>query len=88
MIYIVETLSYFMSPKLSLSLSLSELCFIGSVINLTTQNGFTHAFVVEFDNAEERDYYVNEDPVHAEFKTFAGEVLDKAQVIDFTNGRF
>lgn len=29
--------------------------------------GFTHAFVVTFDCIQDRDYYLNEDPVHAAF---------------------
>jgi len=52
------------------------------------QNGMTHVFIMEFASAEDRDYYVNEDPVHAEFKELAGNVLEKAQVIDFTAGEF
>jgi hypothetical protein len=52
------------------------------------KNGMTHAFIMEFANAEDRDYYVNADPVHAEFKKLAGNVLEKAQVIDFTTGVF
>ena len=48
----------------------------------------THAFVVEFDSTEDRDYYVNNDPTHDEFKKVAGEVLEKAQVVDFTDGVF
>lgn len=43
---------------------------------------------MEFETAEDRDYYVNEDPVHDEFKRLAGEVLEKAHVMDFTNGEF
>ncbi|KAF2431000.1 hypothetical protein EJ08DRAFT_649313 [Tothia fuscella] len=52
------------------------------------QNGITHAFVMEFENAEVRDYYVDKDPVHDEFKKLAGKVLEKAQVIDFSDGVF
>ncbi|PVH91783.1 hypothetical protein DM02DRAFT_620323 [Periconia macrospinosa] len=52
------------------------------------QNGITHAFIIEFETAEDRDYYVNKDPVHDEFKKLAGKVLEKAQVIDFTDGEF
>lgn len=48
----------------------------------------THAFVMEFESAEDRDYYVHDDPVHTEFKKLAGEVLEKVQVVDFTNGMF
>ena len=52
------------------------------------QNGMSHAFVVEFENVEDRDYYVNDNPVHDEFKKLAGKVLEKAQVVDFTDGIF
>ncbi|KAI9865145.1 MAG: hypothetical protein M1813_002465 [Trichoglossum hirsutum] len=52
------------------------------------QNDITHAFVVEFRNSKDRDYYVNNDPAHREFKVLAGEVLEKAQVIDFTDRVF
>ena len=48
----------------------------------------THAFVVEFESASDRDYYVNDDPTHGEFKKLAGKVLEKAQVIDFSDGVF
>ncbi|EEQ31368.1 stress responsive A/B barrel domain-containing protein [Microsporum canis CBS 113480] len=48
--------------------------------------GMTHAFVVNFASKEDRDYYVQKDPLHQEFVRSAGEVLEKAQVVDFTNG--
>ena len=43
---------------------------------------------MEFESFEDRDYYINEDPAHAEFKKLAGERLEKAQVIDFEDGVF
>ncbi|KAL5362636.1 hypothetical protein BJX96DRAFT_154282 [Aspergillus floccosus] len=52
------------------------------------QNGITHAFVVEFASAADRDYYVKEDPTHQEFVRSLGGVIEKAQVIDFTPGVF
>jgi hypothetical protein len=52
------------------------------------KGGITHAFIVEFDSTEHRDYYVSEDLAHAEFKEKAGKVVERAQVIDFTNGVF
>ncbi|KAF2744656.1 hypothetical protein M011DRAFT_408072 [Sporormia fimetaria CBS 119925] len=52
------------------------------------KNGLTHAFVMEFETAEDRDYYVNEEPVHDEFKKLVGKVLEKAVVADFTAGVF
>ncbi|KAJ5881092.1 uncharacterized protein N7473_012145 [Penicillium subrubescens] len=52
------------------------------------QNGITHAFVVEFFSAEDRDYYVREDPRHKAFVQSLNGVIEKAQVIDFMNGVF
>ncbi|KAF2467035.1 uncharacterized protein BDR25DRAFT_267824 [Lindgomyces ingoldianus] len=52
------------------------------------QNGMTHAFVVQFLTLEDRDYYVNEDPVHRAFKDAASSVLEEAQVVDFIDGVF
>ena len=31
---------------------------------------------------------MNDDPVHNEFKELAGKVLERAQVVDFTDGIF
>ncbi|KAK3172934.1 hypothetical protein OEA41_006260 [Lepraria neglecta] len=47
------------------------------------QHGITHGFVVEFESIEDRDY-VTEDPVHQGFLKSIGDVVEKAQVIDFT----
>ncbi|RMZ83956.1 hypothetical protein DV737_g1315, partial [Chaetothyriales sp. CBS 132003] len=52
------------------------------------QGGITHVFVVVFDSAEDRDYYVNDDPAHAVFKELADKVVDKVQVIDYAPGVF
>ncbi|KAL4872816.1 hypothetical protein BDV12DRAFT_161578 [Aspergillus spectabilis] len=52
------------------------------------QGGITHAFVVEFATAEDRDYYVEKDPAHRAFVGTLGDVIEKAQVIDFTSGIF
>ena len=48
------------------------------------KHGITHGFVVEFESIEDRDYYVTEDPVHQGFAKSIGDVVEKAQVIDFT----
>ncbi|KAB8236791.1 hypothetical protein ETB97_011302 [Aspergillus alliaceus] len=50
------------------------------------QHGITHAFVVEFASAADRDYYVKDDPVHREFVKSLGGVIEKAQAVDFTPG--
>ncbi|KAI9923935.1 hypothetical protein ASPWEDRAFT_58679 [Aspergillus wentii DTO 134E9] len=52
------------------------------------QNGITHAFVVEFENAEDRDFYVRSDSVHHAFVKSLDGLIDKAQVIDFTHGKY
>jgi hypothetical protein len=52
------------------------------------QNGITHAFIMEFESAEDRDYYVNVDPTHNDFKELAGKIIERAQVIDFTDSVF
>ncbi|KAI0127635.1 stress responsive A/B barrel domain protein [Xylariales sp. AK1849] len=51
-------------------------------------NGFTHAFVSQFENEEDRKYYLESDPAHIEFVKSIGDILDKHQVIDFTPGVF
>lgn len=52
------------------------------------KNGMSHAFVVEFASAEDRDYYVLKDPVHQAFVRSLDGIVEKAQVIDFTDGVF
>jgi hypothetical protein len=44
--------------------------------------------VVEFENAEDRDYYVDKDPAHTDFKSFAGPHLASVKVVDFEPGKF
>ena len=43
---------------------------------------------MEFASAADRDYYVKSDPVHLAFVGTLGGLLEKAQVVDFTNGTF
>ncbi|KAL4905914.1 hypothetical protein BDW74DRAFT_152278 [Aspergillus multicolor] len=52
------------------------------------QNGITHAFVVEFGSEEDRKYYLEKDPAHLEFVGSLKGLIEKAQVVDFTNGVF
>ncbi|GAO15633.1 uncharacterized protein UV8b_04814 [Ustilaginoidea virens] len=56
------------------------------------QNGFTHAFVVEFASAADRDFYVNEDKAHHAFVDrwikSADGIAAKAMVVDFAPGSF
>lgn len=48
----------------------------------------SHAFILRFHSKEDRDYYVNDDPVHRAFKEAAAPVIESAQVIDFLEGVF
>ena len=52
------------------------------------KHGLTHGFVVEFENAEDRKYYLEEDPAHAEFVKGVGEVVNLVTVLDFVPGKF
>ncbi|KAK3374550.1 stress responsive A/B barrel domain-containing protein [Podospora didyma] len=52
------------------------------------QNGMTHAFVMQFDTADERSYYLDQDPAHQEFKKNVTALVEKVTVVDFTNGVF
>ncbi|RPA88235.1 hypothetical protein BJ508DRAFT_300589 [Ascobolus immersus RN42] len=52
------------------------------------QAGYTHVFVVEFESEEDRNYYVNEDPVHKKFKEGLKGKVEKALVVDFEKGIF
>lgn len=57
--------------------------------NVSVENldqGFTHCFLVTFDNAAGRDAYLKH-PVHDEFVKLAGPVLDKVCVIDYVPER-
>jgi Stress responsive A/B Barrel Domain len=54
----------------------------------TGKNGIRHAFVVEFATKEDRDCYVEKDPVHQEFIRGLDGLIEKARVIDFTDRVF
>ena len=43
---------------------------------------------MEFESVEDRDYYVDDDPIHKEFQELAKKVVERAQVIDFIDGVF
>ncbi len=45
-------------------------------------NGFTHCFIVTFDDAAGRDIYLPH-PAHQAFVTLAGPYIEKALVVDF-----
>lgn len=52
------------------------------------QGGLTHIFVEEFENKEDREYYLTKDPVHLAFVESIGNIVKRAQVVDFTPGVF
>ncbi|RHZ63827.1 hypothetical protein CDV55_107405 [Aspergillus turcosus] len=60
----------------------------GYMVVLTAKNGITHVFVVEFENEDDREYYVRTDPAHQAFVKTLDGVIEKAQVVDFTPGVF
>lgn len=41
---------------------------------------------MEFNSAEDRDYYVRTDPAHQAFVKSIGGLVEKAIVVDFSNG--
>ncbi|KAH6997381.1 hypothetical protein EDB80DRAFT_883525 [Ilyonectria destructans] len=46
------------------------------------QQGITHAFVIQFANPEDRDYYALKDPTHLGVVGELGPLLEKVQIID------
>ncbi|OQE32884.1 hypothetical protein PENFLA_c001G04121 [Penicillium flavigenum] len=55
---------------------------------IQASNCITHAFVLEFACAADRDYYVQSDPVHIAFVDTLDGLVEKAQVVDFTDRVF
>ncbi|KAK3901768.1 stress responsive A/B barrel domain-containing protein [Staphylotrichum tortipilum] len=52
------------------------------------QGGLTHAFVVQFANPDDRNYYVEKDPAYRAFKETIDPLVEKVTVLDFTHGTF
>lgn len=46
----------------------------------------THAFVMEFENDGDRDYYVSKDPEPETFVQILTTITDQLLVVDFTHG--
>ncbi|CAJ0547387.1 Ff.00g041410.m01.CDS01 [Fusarium sp. VM40] len=46
------------------------------------QQGITHAFVIQFDNTDDRDYYALKDPAHLAVVAELGPLVEKVQIID------
>lgn len=42
----------------------------------------------EFENEDDRKYYLEKDPAHKEFVKALGELVEKVQIIDFSPGVF
>ena len=42
----------------------------------------------EFDNEEDRKYYVEKDPAHLEFVASLKDVMQNVRVVDFAPGKF
>ncbi|KAI1207847.1 dabb-domain-containing protein [Annulohypoxylon truncatum] len=52
------------------------------------QDGMTHAFILQFENDEDRKYHVEKDAAQLEFAASSRDIIEKAQVIDFAPGVF
>ena len=52
------------------------------------QGGFTHGFVVEFFDVDDRDYYINGDPAHKAFVEKNSPRFEDVRVIDYEKGVF
>ncbi|CAF9934067.1 MAG: hypothetical protein HETSPECPRED_009095 [Heterodermia speciosa] len=52
------------------------------------QNGFTHVFVMEFENEQDRNFYVEQDEAHLAVVASLGALVDGSQVLDYTPGKF
>ncbi|GAA6011184.1 hypothetical protein JCM11491_006749 [Sporobolomyces phaffii] len=50
--------------------------------------GYDHSFVVTFEDAAARDYYVDVDEAHQNFKQLAGQHVARVFVFDFEGGVF
>lgn len=56
--------------------------------DLSDKNGMTHAFVVQFENTDDRNYYVEQDPAHLAFKKEIEPLVEKITVLDYVSGVF
>ncbi|KAI1429009.1 stress responsive A/B barrel domain-containing protein [Xylaria sp. FL1777] len=48
------------------------------------QNGIQYAFVVEFENTDDRDFYIHKDQAHKDFVASLKTVMEKAIVVDYS----
>ncbi|KAK4903243.1 hypothetical protein LTR27_000171 [Elasticomyces elasticus] len=52
------------------------------------QGAFTHGFISEFQNEEDRKYYLEKDPAHLEFVASLDGLVQNVRVVDFEPGKF
>ncbi|CED84965.1 Stress responsive alpha-beta barrel [Phaffia rhodozyma] len=50
--------------------------------------GLQEIFLVEFENDDDRQYYLHTDPAHDEFKKFVTPLVQEAVILDFNEGSF
>lgn len=74
--------------KCSSQNSLLYSCSLASADPASVQNGFTHAFVLEFENKEDRNFYVKQDEAHLAFVATLEGLVNGAQVLDYTPGNY
>lgn len=46
----------------------------------------THVFIAEFETFQDRDYYVSRDRVHLELGVELRKIVERVQVVDFSDG--
>lgn len=54
----------------------------------TNKAPYSYAFVLEFASEEDRQYYVDEDPAHLEFKQSLKGMVQRVGVMDYTPGEY
>ena len=52
------------------------------------QGGFSHGFVVEFENEDDRKYYLEKDPAHLSFVKSLDDIMQRARIVDYEPGVF
>ncbi|KAF2741020.1 hypothetical protein EJ04DRAFT_454396, partial [Polyplosphaeria fusca] len=50
------------------------------------QGAFTHGFVMEFENEQDRRYYIYNDPSHLAFVASVSEIMQNSKILDFEPG--
>jgi len=47
------------------------------------QGGFSHGFVVYFENEQDREYYLEKDPAHLAFVKTLDGIVQRGRVVDY-----